>query len=388
MGLSAQAWDKGGVAAQAAERECRVREQLEQLQQTVILGSSARTWLVSVLLLVLGVLLGRLVKWLLRRYGSRLANFTSTDLDDALIAGAAGPLGALVPVAAGHVVIHLLRMPDGTRELLLDALVVAAATVLVVMLLAWVDAVFEHFIHPLREKTRPGLDRQVVDFGRRFTRIAVIIGALLTVMQTVGLDVMSLVTGLGIGGLAVALAAQEALGNVLGSIQVMADQPYAIGDFIRVNDLFGRVEELGLRSTRLLTPDGVRVVVPNRLLAQTPIQNCSAHEGITEAFNLGLTYDTPGDRVEEAAALLRRIIAAQPNTADAVTVHFVSFGDFSLNLRIVYFHTDFDAVPATRHAVNVAIKKAFDDAELAFAFPTQTLHLGGEAPGQALRLGS
>ncbi|MCO4762999.1 MAG: mechanosensitive ion channel family protein [Myxococcales bacterium] len=349
------------------------------LNTTTLLGNSARTWLVCGLLIVLGVLLSRMIRALITRYGGRMANVTETDLDDAMIEAATAPVASMVIVGALHVIFHLLKMPDGTRELLVDGLVVAAAVLVTSMLLGWVDAFFEHFMHPLRAKKHAALDPQVIEFGRKFSRIAVIVGALLTVMQTIGLDVMSLVTGLGIGGLAVALAAQETLGNVLGSLQVMTDQPFSTGDFIRVEGHFGRVMEVGLRSTKLMTPEGIRIIVPNRLIAQAAIQNCSVFEGITEGFTLGLTYDTTADRLSEAADLVRQVVIDHPHTSDEVTVHMTSFGDFSLNLRVVYFHTNFDAVAKTRNDVNLGIKRAFDDRGLEFAFPTQTLHLLNEA---------
>lgn len=356
------------------------------LNTATLLGNSARTWLVSILVLALGVLLSRMSRALLGHYGRRMADVTETDLDDAIVEASIGPISSMVVLFAIHIDIHMVKMPSGTLALLFDGLIIAAAVLITKMLLGWVDAFFLHFMHPLRKKKHADLDPQVIEFGRKFSRIAVVIGALLTVMQTVGLDVMSLVTGLGIGGLAVALAAQETLGNVLGSLQVMTDQPFSTGDFIRVNGLFGRVEEVGLRSTKLMTPEGVRIVIPNRMIAQAAIHNCSAHQGITETFDLGLTYDTTAKQVQQATEMASDVIAAHPNTSDDAVVHMVSFGDFSLNLRVVYFHTNFDAVARTRHEVNLAIKDAFDDAGLQFAFPTQTLHLGGENPGDPLRL--
>ena len=356
------------------------------LNQSTLLHNSARTWLVGLLLLALGVLLSRGARALMSYYGKRMADFTETQLDDAMVEAAIGPVSSMVMLFAIHIVLQLFQLPDGTRRLLIDGLAIAAAWLITRMLLAWIDAFFTYFLQPLRRRKHANLDPQVVEFARKFSRIAVVIVALLTVMQTVGLNVMSLITGLGIGGLAVALAAQETLGNVLGSLQVMTDQPFSTGDFIRVDGMFGQVREVGLRSTKLLTPEGVRIIIPNHLIARAAIHNCSVYHGITETFDLGLTYDTSADRIEEAAAIVRRVVAAQPTTSEEVIVHMVGFGAFSLNLRVVYFHVDFEAVAPTRHAVNLAIKRAFDDAGLEFAFPTQTLHLSGAQPGAALQL--
>jgi len=365
-----------------------VQDVLAFLNNTSWLGNTLQVWVVSACVLALGVMLGRLARAVLTRYGARLAQFTETDLDDAIIDAAIAPSARLVIVGACGIVVHILQVSERTHELLIDGVVVAAGLVLVGLFASWTDALFRHGVREWRDKKQPHLDDAVIDVGRKLSKVLVVAAGLLAILQTVGINVMSLLTGLGIGGLAVALAAQETLGNVLGSLQILTDQPFTAGDFVRVEGIFGRVMEIGLRSTKVLTPEGIKVIVPNKKIAEAAVENCSAHNGVTESFDLGLTYDTTSADLQRAVDLIEDIVIGQPATHDDVTVHFVSFGDFALNLRVVYHHTAFDEVAATRHAINLAIKAAFDEAGLCFAFPTQTLHLAGENPGDALKLRS
>ncbi len=271
-----------------------VTEFIEQLGNESVLGNSLRVYLIVGLIIVAGVLLSRLARFILARYLPRMANFTKSDLDDRMVAGAIGPLSAMVLLPTFHLCVYILAMGDGLRIVLIDGLVVALALLLTTIAVRSVDVSFRAWASR-QTRLGGGIDPQVIGFGRKFAKILVVMIAALIVMQRIGLDIMSLITGLGIGGLAVALAAQETLGNVLGSLQIMTDQPFAVGDFIRFEGVFGQARDVGLRSTKILTASGVRVVVPNKVLAGGAIENCSVHQGITVQFSVGLVYSTTAD---------------------------------------------------------------------------------------------
>lgn len=361
---------------------------MESIEQSVVLGNSVQRWIVAFLILVLGVLLSRMLKAILNRYGKQIAAVTDTELDDALVEATIAPLGALIIVGSVAVDIYILTLPPHTRLLLTDGVLLAGGLVLVTMFARWVDAFFRHGVRQWRDDKQPHIDVAVIDIGRKLTKITVAVVGVLAVLQTVGVNVMSVITGLGIGGLAVALAAQQTLANVLGSLQILTDRPFVAGDFIRVDGQFGRVQEIGLRSTKLMTPEGVRLIVPNKHIAEATIQNCSAYHGVTETFDIGLTYDTSADRVDEAADLIKDIIIAHKHAHHDVIVQFMSFGDCSLNLHVIYHHLTFTRIALTRSEINSAIKRAFDEQSLDFAFPTRTLHVINENAGPGLRADS
>lgn len=347
---------------------------LEGLGEQVLLGNSLREYLVVGLIITAGVMISRLTRFVMGRYLPRLTKATTTGLDDLIIGGAIGPLSAMVLLPTFHLCVYILDMPAALRALLIDGLVVAFTLLLTTIAVRSVDALFRAW-GARQARVGKGVDPQVVAFGRKFAKILVVLIAVLVVLERVGLDIMSLITGLGIGGLAVALAAQETLGNVLGSLQIMTDQPFSVGDFIRYDGTFGQVRDIGLRSTKLLTGSGVRVVVPNKRLAEGVIENCSVHQGITVQFSVGLIYGTSADQIELAVRLLREIVGGHDSVSPEVKVNFLAFGASSLDLNVVYFITDFANNLSVQHDINMAIKRRFDEQGLDFAFPTRTVHM-------------
>ena len=348
---------------------------LRDIGEIEALGNTLQTYLLVALVLILGVFVSRGARKLMTRFMPKLAAFTRSDLDDRLVQGAIGPMSAMIMLPACHIAVHLLTLTEAVREFLASSLHVALGVLVTVVLLRSVDVFFRHGIERWALEKHPQMDIQVLAFCRKATKFVLLVVVLVTILQQIGLDVMSLVTGLGIGGLAFALAAQETLGNVLGSLQIMTDRPFRVGDYIRFQGVTGQVLEVGLRSTKMQTINGVRFIIPNKRLAEGTLENLSVHQGITVSFELGLVYETTEDQLRQATELLESIVSAQPTVHEEVRVHFMSFGDFSLNLRVIYFITELATQLDTQHAINLEIKKRFDDAGLSFAFPTQTIHM-------------
>ncbi len=203
--------------------------------------------------------------------------------------------------------------------------------------------------------------------------------AVLLVLQNMGYNVAGLMAGLGIGGVAIALAAKDTVANLFGSVAVLIDQPFSVGDYIRIGPTEGTAEKIGLRSTRVRTPDGYLVSIPNQNLTTSEIINLSARPTRRTVFTIGLVYELSAAQMEKAVEMLRGILAAHPQTADA-WVHWKDFGPSSLDIQVVYWckalaMSDFlDAV----QELNVQIKEQFDAAGFGFAFPTQTVLLQKE----------
>lgn len=351
-----------------------VVEALEAAGTVTLMGNTVRDWLAAVALVGCGVALSRLSRKALSRLLRRLTQLTATELDDAIADGAVGPLAAMVTLPFVQLALHALVMPAGVRRVGEAGVLVAFDVLLAVVCLRAVDVAFLRGLGPWLRRTRPGSEHGLVELGRKFAKGVVIVLFAITGLKSVGFDVVSLITGLGIGGLAVALAAQETLGNVLGSVQILTDQPFSIGHFVRVNGTEGRVAEIGMRSTKVVTASGVRVVLPNKHLSEQPIENLSVVRGLTVEVDIGLIYQTSAAQLRQAKALLAEIVRETEGTDPDVRVHFLRFGAYSLDLRLCYFVTDFDHQLAVRDRVNLAIKERFDAAGLSFAYPTQTLH--------------
>ncbi|MEZ4501599.1 MAG: mechanosensitive ion channel family protein [Dehalococcoidia bacterium] len=214
-------------------------------------------------------------------------------------------------------------------------------------------------------------------FAVRFVATLVLWAVLLLLaLDNVGIEVTTLVAGLGIGGIAVALAAQSVLGDLFASIAIVVDQPFVEGDFIVTGDIRGTVEKVGVKTTRIRSLDGEQLVIPNNDLVSSRIHNYKRMDERRVLFTIGVEYGTTAEQMELAPRLIREAIEAQEGVRFD-RAHFRAFADFSLNIEAVYFvlSPEYGVFMETHQAVNMEILRTFREAGIAFAFPTQTLHL-------------
>jgi small-conductance mechanosensitive channel len=210
---------------------------------------------------------------------------------------------------------------------------------------------------------------------------------LLLTLDNLGVDITALVAGLGIGGIAVALALQNVLGDLLASLSIALDQPFVIGDFLIVGDHMGSVEYIGIKSTRLRSLTGEQIVISNADLLSSRVRNYGRMYERRIVFSLGVTYETQRAKLERIPALLRGIIESQ----DGVRfdrAHFAKYGDFSLDFEIVYhvLSADYGRYMDVQQAINFRIHEAFEKLGVQFAYPTQTVWVAGA--GASSRTGS
>lgn len=203
----------------------------------------------------------------------------------------------------------------------------------------------------------------------------------LMVAQSLGADVKAFLAGLGIGGLAFALAAQDTLANVFGSVVVAVDQPFKIGEFVQIGSNAGAVEDIGLRSTRLRRADKALVVIPNKTVAAEPITNLSRFTQRRVEQVIGLTYSTKPDEMEALVEEIRRLILSHDQVdPTSVIVQFRDFSASSLDIWMVYVVKDPDFLKhmQLRQKINLAIMREVDARGLSFAFPSQSVYLEGD----------
>jgi MscS family membrane protein len=219
----------------------------------------------------------------------------------------------------------------------------------------------------------------VIPLGYRLAEITVAAIAVVTTLQELGYPVTSLVAGLGIGGLAVALAAQKTVEHVFGGVMLSVDQPMRVGDLVRVDDVVGYVEQIGLRSTAIRTLERSLVNFPNGKLADMKIECLQARDNLRLHCTLGLTYDATVAQLDGLREALRSYITNHPKvwTGMPVRVHFVGFGESSLNLEVMAWwqESDWDRFLELRHEVLLKIMRIIEDHGAKIAFPTRTLHM-------------
>lgn len=207
-------------------------------------------------------------------------------------------------------------------------------------------------------------------------RVAVWSILVFTALDTLGFDITALVAGLGIGGVAVALAAQAVLGDLLASLSIVFDKPFLRGDFIVIDDKMGTVENIGIKTTRLRSLSGEQLIFSNNDLLQSRIRNFKRMRERRVEFRIRVTYRTPAERLERIPTLIRQIIESQPATRFD-RAHFKEFGDSALVFETVYFvlSADYNTYMDVHQAASIALVRCFEREGIEFAYPTQTVHL-------------
>ena len=199
---------------------------------------------------------------------------------------------------------------------------------------------------------------------------------LVFLLDNLGFDITAVVAGLGIGGIAVAIAAQAILGDLFSYFVIFFDRPFEIGDFVNVDDKAGTIEHIGIKSTRIRALSGEQLVLSNTDLTSSRIHNYKKLQRRRINFKLGVIYETPGEKLQQIAEIVKQIIESQEN-AEFDRGHFGSFGDFSLNFDFVYYvlSPDYAAYMDVQQAINLNIFNKFKDEGIEFAYPTQLVYV-------------
>jgi small-conductance mechanosensitive channel len=204
-------------------------------------------------------------------------------------------------------------------------------------------------------------------------------------LDNLGVNVTALVAGLGVGGVAVALAVQNILGDLFASLSIVLDKPFVLGDFIIVGELLGAVENIGIKTTRVRSLSGEQLIFSNNDLLNSRIRNFGRMAERRVVFQLGVVYGTPKAKLEQIPAIIRSAIEAQQQTRFDRS-HFAGYGDFSLDFENVYYvlDRDYNVYMDIQQAINLEIYGRFAEDGIEFAYPTQTLYLQREQRAESL----
>ncbi|MEA4870001.1 MAG: mechanosensitive ion channel family protein [Christensenella sp.] len=271
-----------------------------------------------------------------------------------------------------------------TRILTLDAKLMKVVACVSTMFAVVMGAmVFSSLVAYFFEKLSRGKDESGALAIKWLVRIAkgVIWGlALILFLDNIGVKITSLVTGLGIGGVAIAFAAQSALTDIFCFFTIFFDKPFEIGDFIIAGDHMGTVEHIGVKTTRLRAIGGEQLIVSNTDLTGSRIRNYKTMQQRRVSFTLGITYDTPADKLKEIPNYIREIVEQTEDTTFS-RAHFASFGTYCLNIEVVYFvlSGDYDRYMEINQRINLAIKECFEKHGVSFALPTTLVQIAPPA---------
>lgn len=336
------------------------------------LGNAVQTYLVALAVFFGVILLIRILKVVVVKRLQQLARRTKTDVDDFLIqlSRHAGPL---VYISAGlYFATRPLSLSGGLRQAL-HAFFLIILTIKVIQLIQEALIFFLDKWSSATGREDPTNKAVVGNIGKVLRVILWIVGTVF-IFDNMGINVTSVVAGLGIGGVAVALAAQAVLGDAFSSFAIFLDKPFKVGDFIIVGDLMGAVEHVGFKTTRIRSLGGEQLIFSNSDLTSSRVRNYKRMETRRILFKIGVTYQTTTEKVKVIPSMIERIIRDHELTKFD-RAHFQSYGDFALIFEIVYYvlSPDYNQYMNVQHYINICIKEEFEKAEIEFAYPTQQL---------------
>ena len=333
-------------------------------------------WAVSFLIVLGCVILGKVLYWFFKNVLKKLTAKTKSKLDDIIVDMIEEPIVfALVLGGIWYGVEHQLGLTGAARTW-----VDRVFYILITFNIAWMisrlfKAIIQEYVAPMVEQSEGDLDDQLLPIVQKGVNIVIWLVAIIVGIDNAGYDVSAILAGLGIGGLALALAAKDSVSHLIGGFTIFADKPFRIHDRIQVDGYDGIVSEIGLRSTRIRTLEGRIVTIPNADIANNSVENISSEPTRKVVLNLGLTYDMDHNDMQKGMDLLTSIGEAHQDIIEETTlVSFNAFGDFALNILFIYYIKPESDILATMTTMNMDILKTFNENKLDFAFPSQTIY--------------
>lgn len=339
--------------------------------QQLLLGNPPSAWLTAAIVAAAVWLLLFVVKSIVGRRLAALAARTATEVDDlasALLERTRAYFMVAIALRAGSVA---LVLGDDAQ----DAIRRVTAIAVLLQIAVWGNAVIT-FAMRRWSRQRGGSEQSATlnAIGLMARGALWVLVVILGLVNVLDYDVTALITGLGIGGIAIALAVQNILADLFAALSIVLDKPFDVGDVIAVDTFVGRVERIGLKTTRVRAIGGEEVIFSNADLLKSRVRNLMRMERRQVSFKFGITYDTPPHVVERVPGMIREIVDSQPKTLFD-RAHFTRFAESALEFDVSYFvlTDDFLTMMNTQQAVNLALLGRFKEASIDFAFATRTV---------------
>ena len=335
--------------------------------------------LVAVVIFALFWVLAKLVRYLLISWGTRFAAFTATDLDDRILRRVTPPVSLLVVFAGLYLAIKSLPLPERVYTIVSGIVFIINVIILTVIAYRMTDEVLDWYAGRVGERTGTRLDQQIMPLLEKLVSIFLAGTALIITLKHFNYDILSIVTALGIGSLAIGMAAKDTLANMISGFTLMIDRPFRIGDRIQLTSgKWGDVIDIGLRSTKIKTPDNTLLIIPNAELCNSTLINLAFPDIRTKGrINVGVAYGSDVEAVKkilvDTAADMTEVMKEPPPEA-----FFVSFGDSAINLSLFFWVEDYAQVFSVTDLLNSSILQRFREEGIQIPYPTRTVVLEKE----------
>ena len=337
-------------------------------------GNKISDWAISLGILVAAIIVAKICYWAIGKYVKKITAKTKTNLDDLLVDKLEEPVVYAIAILGFYWGFQRLHFGPGVDNFFAHTFTFIFTLNITWLIVRTIDAIIVEYLSPLVSKSDSDLDDQLLPLLRKLFKIILWTLGIVIGLNNVGFDVGAVIAGLGIGGLALALAAQDTVKNIFGGIMVYVDKPFKVNDRIKIHGYDGFVEEVGIRSTRLRTLEGRLVTLPNANFSDEAVENVTLEPSRKVVVNLGLTYETTPDKMDRAIEILEDITNKNENLEEDRLVCFNNWGDFSMGILFIYYIKPTSDIFKTQTAMNMAILRQFNEEGLDFAYPTQMIY--------------
>ena len=341
----------------------------------IFLDNTILEWLIALAYIIGSFVSVKLLYWIISNVIKKLTQKTKTDLDDLLLETLEKPVVYSILLLGYWIAIHSLKFSNQKVLSFLENFALFTAIIILTSITSKVfNAVITKVVLPYIEKTEKGQNNFLLPLIRKTLGSTIWMFGIIIALDNIGFDITAMIAGLGIGGLALALAAQDSVKNIFAGIMIFLDKPFKIQDRIQIEEYDGVVEEVGLRSTRVRTLDGRVVTIPNSTFTDTSVVNITSQPSLKIMLNLGLTYDTDEKEIQKGVNILNQIVADHSDILDKeCEAGFKDFGDFSLGILFIYYVKPEAHWLDSQNTISKEVLRRFNEAKLDFAFPTQTI---------------
>lgn len=346
---------------------------MEEILTYTFWGNSLKEYLISLVAFVITIFVLKLFKNIGVVRLKKLANRTQLEINDLIMRCLELLEWPIYLVLALLVAFQFIQLPESLERYFSYFALIVVVYYLVKIILELINFGTLKIIKQGEEAGKK-IDAQIIKLLNNILKVLVWLIAILVVLQNLGLDVTSLIAGLGIAGLAIALAVQTILGDILSCFSIYFDKPFEVDDFITLGDVMGTVKKIGIKSTRIQSLWGEEIVVSNRELTEIKIKNYKKMEKRRVQFYLGVKYETSTEKLKRIPSIVKETIE-KIELCQFDRVHFYKFGDFSLVFDVVYYvlTPDYNRYMDIQQEINFAIKERFEVEKIDFAYPTQTI---------------
>jgi small-conductance mechanosensitive channel len=346
-------------------------ETMNDFWNNLYFGNTIKAWLIILGIITVGFIVIRFFKRTLLKKLNHWSQKTKISFDDFIVASFEKYFVPFLYCLVVYIGLSYLTLPQITER----PVHIAVMLVCTYFILQVINSALQYFVLSFLKNREDGDTKQKQARGLIIIMKAIVwIMGLVFILDNLGYNVSTIIAGLGIGGIAIALAAQTILADLFSYFVILFDRPFEIGDFIIVDDKMGSVEYVGIKTTRLRTLGGEQLVCSNKDLTDSRVHNYKRMEKRRVVFNVGVTYQTPSEKLKSIPEVVKGIIS---NRTDVLfdRAHFSGFGDSSLNFEFVYYilSSDYNLFMDKQQAVNFELFETFEKMNIDFAYPTRTV---------------